>query len=117
METGSDLPSTCPPPRTSTATDFHRRGVVFDAQLEEMQAVWAGAARGTAGAIGPAVRQADGPPLLIGGMSESAVRRTVTHGAGRQLSAFADAGCDELILFPCGPDIEQLRRLADVALG
>ena len=34
-----------------------------------------------------------------------------------QVAAFADAGCDELILFPCGPDVEQLRRLADVTLG
>jgi len=34
-----------------------------------------------------------------------------------QLAAFADAGCDELILFPCSPDVDQLRRLADVALS
>jgi alkanesulfonate monooxygenase SsuD/methylene tetrahydromethanopterin reductase-like flavin-dependent oxidoreductase (luciferase family) len=40
--------------------------------------------------------------------SEAAVRQA--------LSEFADAGCDELILFPCGPDVEQLRRLADVGL-
>ncbi len=32
-------------------------------------------------------------------------------------AAFADAGCDELVLFPCSPDREQLRRLADVTLG
>ena len=33
------------------------------------------------------------------------------------VAAFVDAGCDELILFPCSPEQEQLRRLADVALG
>ena len=41
--------------------------------------------------------------------SEDAVRE--------QLAAFADAGCDELILFPCSPEVDQLRRLAGVALG
>jgi alkanesulfonate monooxygenase SsuD/methylene tetrahydromethanopterin reductase-like flavin-dependent oxidoreductase (luciferase family) len=34
-----------------------------------------------------------------------------------QQAAFAEAGCDELILFPCSPDVDQLRRLADVTLG
>jgi alkanesulfonate monooxygenase SsuD/methylene tetrahydromethanopterin reductase-like flavin-dependent oxidoreductase (luciferase family) len=34
-----------------------------------------------------------------------------------QLAAFAEAGCDELILFPCSPVVDQLRRLADVALS
>ena len=37
-----------------------------------------------------------------------AVRRT----AGE----FAEAGCDELILFPCSPDLDQVDRLAEVAL-
>ena len=41
--------------------------------------------------------------------SDDAVRQAVGE--------FADAGCDELILFPCGPDVEQLRRLADAGLG
>lgn len=31
------------------------------------------------------------------------------------VTAFAAAGCDELILFPCDPDLEQVRRLADAA--
>jgi alkanesulfonate monooxygenase SsuD/methylene tetrahydromethanopterin reductase-like flavin-dependent oxidoreductase (luciferase family) len=34
-----------------------------------------------------------------------------------QVAAYADAGCDELILFPCSPDPDQLKRLADVTLG
>jgi hypothetical protein len=41
--------------------------------------------------------------------SEAAVRDGVAE--------FADAGCDELILFPCSPNPEQLQRLADVTLG
>jgi hypothetical protein len=41
--------------------------------------------------------------------TEAAVHQTIT--------GFADAGCDELVLFPCSPDVDQLRRLADVGLG
>src|SRR4051794_3650830 len=180
---------------TATGTDFHRRGAIFDGQLAEMSAVWSGAARGTAGAVGP-VPAGDGPPLLIGGGGGHTSRRVVEHGAGwisggggpdafaqgaapikqawsdggrsgaprlvalgyyalgpeaaalaegyltdyyafagpyakmaadaaltseelvrEQAAAFADAGCDELILFPCSPDVDQLQRLADVALS
>jgi len=180
---------------TATGTDFHRRGAIFDDQLAEMRAVWSGASRGTAGAVGP-VPAGDGPPLLIGGGGEHTNRRVGEYGAGwisggggpdafakgaapirqawtdggrsgaprlvalgyyalgpdatalaegyltdyyafagpyakmaaeaaltsedavrEQLAAFADAGCDELILFPCSPEVDQLRRLAGVALG
>ena len=168
---------------------------MFDAQLAEVAEVWAGAARGTAGAIGPSPAQPGGPPLLIGGMSLAAVRRTVAHGAGwisggggvplfsrgaeqvrsawaegdrsgaprlaalayfalgpdaqssastylgsyyaflgdyaqqviggaltsegsirNSIASFADAGCDELILFPCSAETDQLSRLADLIL-
>jgi hypothetical protein len=41
---------------------------------------------------------------------------TSEAGVREQVAAFADAGCDELILFPCSPDVEQLRRLAEVTL-
>ena len=30
------------------------------------------------------------------------------------ISAFADAGCDELILWPTVPDMDQVERLADI---
>jgi hypothetical protein len=33
------------------------------------------------------------------------------------ISQFAEAGCDELLLYPCSPETDQLRRLADAALG
>ncbi len=180
---------------TATGSDFGSRGKAFDAQLAEMAAVWAGESRGTAGAIGPAPSRAGGPPLLLGGTSPAAIRRTVEHGAGwiaggggpqafaqgadavrtawsaagkagtprlaaltyyalgpeaRQaadgylgdyygflgdyaaqvaqsalvtedavrgaVTAFADAGCDELILFPCSPEVDQVELLADVTL-
>ena len=32
------------------------------------------------------------------------------------VSTFADAGCDELILFPCSPDPDQVDLLADAVL-
>jgi len=180
----------------ATGADFDGRGAVFDAQLAEFKAVWSGADRGTAGAIGPAPVQAGGPPLLIGGTGKAAVRRAVQSGAGwiagggglegfiqgaeriRQawsaagreggprfasliyyalgpdatslaesylhdyyaflgeyasnvssgaltsegaikdtVARFAEAGCHELVLFPCSPDVDQLRRLADVTRG
>jgi alkanesulfonate monooxygenase SsuD/methylene tetrahydromethanopterin reductase-like flavin-dependent oxidoreductase (luciferase family) len=50
-------------------------------------------------------------PMVVSGAakSEAAVRE--------QVAGFADAGCDELILFPCSADPDQLKRLADVTLG
>jgi alkanesulfonate monooxygenase SsuD/methylene tetrahydromethanopterin reductase-like flavin-dependent oxidoreductase (luciferase family) len=181
---------------SATGTDFHKRGAIFDDQLTEMHAVWAGESRGFAGAVGPAPQRPGGVPLLIGGMSPPAHRRMVSHGAGwiaggggsamfaqtvesvrkawkdggrtgeprlaalgyyalgpdadalaagylrdyyafageyvdmvvsgaakseaavqGEIKGFADAGCDELILFPCSPDTDQLKRLADLTLG
>jgi len=175
----------------ATGTDFRRRGQLFDEQLTELKAVWAGDSRGYAGPIGPSPTQAGGPPLLIGGTAEAAYRRMVEHGAGwisggggpemfaagaeqarrawsdggrdgqprlvtlayaavgddaeghaqryigdyygflgdfagriaagaltspeklrGAITAFADAGCDELLLFPCNPDLAQVDQLA-----
>jgi len=33
------------------------------------------------------------------------------------MARFAEAGCHELVLFPCSPDLDQLRRLAEVTRG
>src|SRR5690606_1782689 len=63
--------------------DFSRRGRDFDAALELMHRVWRGepVADGALAAAPSPVRD-NRVPLLIGGTSEAAVRRTVTWGAG-----------------------------------
>jgi len=66
----------------ATGMPFHERGRAFDAQLAEMQAVWAQQPRGHAGAIGPAPVQAGGPPLLLGGTAPAAFRRMTEFGTG-----------------------------------
>jgi alkanesulfonate monooxygenase SsuD/methylene tetrahydromethanopterin reductase-like flavin-dependent oxidoreductase (luciferase family) len=56
---------------------FHRRGRLFDAQLDELARVW----RGERG-VGPAPAQGDRPGLLIGGLSKRAFRRAARHADG-----------------------------------
>ncbi|MEU3714169.1 LLM class flavin-dependent oxidoreductase [Streptomyces catenulae] len=56
---------------------FRRRGRLFDALLETATAQW----RETDG-IGPRPATPGGPPLLLGGFTEAALRRMVTHGSG-----------------------------------
>ena len=178
----------------ATGSPFAERGRAFDAQLAEMQAIWAQQPRGFAGPIGPAPVQAGGPPLLIGGNAPAALRRMTEYGAGwimggggpqafatgadraRQawreagrageprlaaivyvslgddaeaharayltdyysfigefaeqiaagaltspqkvadtVAAFTEMGCDELILFPCNPDLAQVSLMAQAA--
>jgi alkanesulfonate monooxygenase SsuD/methylene tetrahydromethanopterin reductase-like flavin-dependent oxidoreductase (luciferase family) len=66
----------------ASGVPFHRRGALFDAQLEELKRVWGGEERGTAGAVGPSPVQEGGPELLIGGTSEAAFRRAARHAHG-----------------------------------
>src|SRR6266705_2619527 len=153
----------------ATGSPFQQRGRNFDAQLAELQAVWAQQPRGYAGPIGPAPVQPGGPPLLIGGNAPAAFRRLTEYGAGwimggggpeaftagagqarrawreagragaprlaaldyaeriaasaltspqkvaDTVAAFTDAGCDELILFPCNPDLAQVPLTAQAA--
>jgi alkanesulfonate monooxygenase SsuD/methylene tetrahydromethanopterin reductase-like flavin-dependent oxidoreductase (luciferase family) len=47
------------------------------------------------------------------GIADSAAKDADT--VKQYLSAFEDAGCDELVLFPCSPDTEQVSLLADAA--
>jgi alkanesulfonate monooxygenase SsuD/methylene tetrahydromethanopterin reductase-like flavin-dependent oxidoreductase (luciferase family) len=174
---------------------FGDRGVRFDAQLDEMERIWAGEERGIAGAIGPELASGERPTLIIGGYIETSLRRAARHGdgwisggsapdqfgtlaarldevwaeAGREgsphkmaltyfslgpdatanaerylthyyawlgdetaatiaehaasspemvqqyASAYADAGCDEILLMPCSSDPEQVRLLAEAA--
>jgi alkanesulfonate monooxygenase SsuD/methylene tetrahydromethanopterin reductase-like flavin-dependent oxidoreductase (luciferase family) len=54
--------------------DFHRRGRLFDRQLEDLARFWGGETD-----VGPAPVR---PSLLIGGTSDAAFRRVVEHGDG-----------------------------------
>ena len=61
---------------------FEDRGRRFDAQLAELREIFDGAEKGYAGPIGPRPVRAGGPPLVLGGSVEAAVRRTIQHGIG-----------------------------------
>lgn len=63
--------------------DFDGRGKVFDQQLRDLQRAWAGEPLldGTR-PVGPPPVQRPGPPMLIGGMTDAAVRRVVECGIG-----------------------------------
>jgi alkanesulfonate monooxygenase SsuD/methylene tetrahydromethanopterin reductase-like flavin-dependent oxidoreductase (luciferase family) len=74
--------------------DFHRRGRDFDDALEVLHRAWAGGSVRPAGvepvsedtaeslATGPAPTRNGRVPVLIGGTSEKAIKRTVAWGAG-----------------------------------
>lgn len=66
-----------------TERDYHSRGARFDEQLHELQAAWAGQPL-TDGAwpVAPPPARTSGVPLLIGGMTDAAVRRVVEFGSG-----------------------------------
>ena len=70
----------------ATGTPHRRRGRLFDQQLAEMKAIWAGEERGTAGGIGPAAGREGGPELVIGGGPELAIPRILEHGDGWTMS-------------------------------
>jgi alkanesulfonate monooxygenase SsuD/methylene tetrahydromethanopterin reductase-like flavin-dependent oxidoreductase (luciferase family) len=58
--------------------EFHRRGAIFDRQLDEMQRRWKGEKVGIAGGVGPQPR--DGrPEVVIGGSSAPSFRRAAQH--------------------------------------
>jgi alkanesulfonate monooxygenase SsuD/methylene tetrahydromethanopterin reductase-like flavin-dependent oxidoreductase (luciferase family) len=176
----------------ASGVPFGERGRRFEAMLDEMQAVWAGEARGFAGAIGPRPPRGR-PALLMGGQTEKAFERAARYAdgwiaggggvdmfapaaeaaraawskAGREgaprlaalgyfalgpdarehadrylhdyygflgpwaeriaagalvepqavrdtVARFEQAGCDELVLFPCNPDPAQVEALAEV---
>jgi alkanesulfonate monooxygenase SsuD/methylene tetrahydromethanopterin reductase-like flavin-dependent oxidoreductase (luciferase family) len=63
-----------------SGADLHTRGKVFDRQLEQMAAVWAGEVKGDAGPVGPNL---DTPPqVILGGSVDAAFKRAAKHGAG-----------------------------------
>lgn len=175
----------------AVGVDLHRRGKIFDEQLETMHRIWSGQPLSEGGnPIGPLPVQQGGPEILIGGSSPAALRRLETWGdgyisggggpqranqffriveetwqsVGREgkprlvaciyfalgpdaqsrggdyirryygawgesiaqalpttpeaitgaIKAFADIGTDELILWPCTPDLDQIDRVADL---
>lgn len=175
----------------ASGVDFHRRGRIFEQQLDQMTAIW----KGETG-VGPAPARAGRPGLLIGGTSDVAYRRAARYAdgwtmgggtpdalaealeklngawseAGREgkprttalfyfalgddaeqiarrslgdyygflgdyadqivasaakdaatvkqyLSAFEDAGADEVICFPASSQVDQVNRLAEAVFG
>lgn len=57
--------------------DFHRRGRLFDEQLEDLHQFWRGE-----GNVGPLPAQQPRPTLLIGGSGAAAIRRAAQYGDG-----------------------------------
>jgi alkanesulfonate monooxygenase SsuD/methylene tetrahydromethanopterin reductase-like flavin-dependent oxidoreductase (luciferase family) len=109
--------------------DFHRRGASHDEALELMHQVWRGElVAGSPHPMGPRPVSGDRVPVMIGGSSDAAIRRTVTWGAGWTLggapaevaqqvvpkikAAWQEAGRDEeprlaaLAYFSLGDDAE-----------
>jgi alkanesulfonate monooxygenase SsuD/methylene tetrahydromethanopterin reductase-like flavin-dependent oxidoreductase (luciferase family) len=62
--------------------DFHTRGKRFDHDLELIHRAWAGEPMGAGKRVGPRPVNGDRVPILIGGMSEQAIERTVRWGIG-----------------------------------
>jgi len=67
---------------TGAGLDSERRGRKLSAQIQEMRRIWSGEKRGMAGAIGPAPTHPQGPPLIVGGATEAALRRAARVGDG-----------------------------------
>ncbi|WP_280702383.1 LLM class flavin-dependent oxidoreductase [Kitasatospora sp. GP82] len=64
----------------ATGTGYRDRGARLDALLAELREIWAG--RGRVPGIGPAPLRPDGVPLLVGGHSPRAMRRSARFGTG-----------------------------------
>ncbi|GAA4612113.1 LLM class flavin-dependent oxidoreductase [Actinoallomurus liliacearum] len=75
-------------------TPFHRRGRRLDDLLGELRRLWAGAA--SPGLVpGPSCVNG-GPPLIVGGHSEAAMRRAATYGDGWIAGGSSASGYDAL---------------------
>jgi alkanesulfonate monooxygenase SsuD/methylene tetrahydromethanopterin reductase-like flavin-dependent oxidoreductase (luciferase family) len=57
--------------------DFHRRGRIFDRQLEALERFWAGE-----GGVGPAAPDGARPRVFVGGTADVSYRRAARHGEG-----------------------------------
>lgn len=77
---------------------FDRRGKRFDEMLDILRECWSGRPQEYSGSevrvppgvvLSPLPAQAGGPPLLVGGMSDAALRRAAMRGDGWLAIAFA----------------------------
>jgi alkanesulfonate monooxygenase SsuD/methylene tetrahydromethanopterin reductase-like flavin-dependent oxidoreductase (luciferase family) len=62
--------------------DFHTRGKRFDADLEVIRRAWKGEPMGAGKAVGPRPVRGDRVPILMGGMSDKAIERTIKWAIG-----------------------------------
>jgi alkanesulfonate monooxygenase SsuD/methylene tetrahydromethanopterin reductase-like flavin-dependent oxidoreductase (luciferase family) len=62
--------------------DFHTRGKRFDADLELIHGFWRGEPIGSGKPVGPRPVHGDRVPILMGGMSDRAVERTIKWAIG-----------------------------------
>lgn len=62
--------------------DFHTRGKRWDEDLELIHRAWRGEPMGAGKPVGPRPARGDGIPVLIGGMNDRAVERTIRWGMG-----------------------------------
>jgi alkanesulfonate monooxygenase SsuD/methylene tetrahydromethanopterin reductase-like flavin-dependent oxidoreductase (luciferase family) len=62
---------------------FEDRGKRFDRQLQDLHEVFAGKPLpGFDGHVAPEPAREGGPPIVMGGMSDAALRRTIEHAVG-----------------------------------
>jgi alkanesulfonate monooxygenase SsuD/methylene tetrahydromethanopterin reductase-like flavin-dependent oxidoreductase (luciferase family) len=61
----------------AAGVDFHRRGEIFDRQLEELVEFWNGK-----GGVGPAPVSGERPQMLIGGSADVTFQRAAKHADG-----------------------------------
>jgi alkanesulfonate monooxygenase SsuD/methylene tetrahydromethanopterin reductase-like flavin-dependent oxidoreductase (luciferase family) len=65
-----------------TGLGYHDRGKRFDRELALFHAVWCGEAVEGVGPVGPQPIQPGGPPIVLGGYGEAALRRLARWGTG-----------------------------------
>src|SRR3954454_681113 len=65
-----------------TGAAFERGGKIFDAQLEEMEKLFAGEERGDGNPVVPDGLREGGPGLVLGGESYKAFARAARYGSG-----------------------------------
>jgi alkanesulfonate monooxygenase SsuD/methylene tetrahydromethanopterin reductase-like flavin-dependent oxidoreductase (luciferase family) len=61
----------------AAGVDFHKRGAIFDSQLEEMTRIWSGDTK-----VGPRPANGSRPSVLIGGSADAVFRRAAKYADG-----------------------------------